>query len=472
MARLPHIARAALGYFPLTWGGIIAVAAGLTTHYWIGQDRADYVAFGGGLLLAGVAGLAAAMSILASLRLFWDVRSRPRATPVDETHGRSNDTLSLTNLETGAPRRTGFSVPLLRWWPFVEVNVAWQAPDVTLELEPNGVGGRASERITPTRRGRYSEVIRTFTVSDIFGLSAITFRQRYKAALVVSPAQGRYSLSLAMRQTDGEGFSHPDGSAVGERADMRRYAAGDPSRFILWKAYARTRRLLVRAPERAIAPQPSTVAFLIAGRGDGAAAATARKFIEEGMLGDAAVFAADGATSPADSDHEALDQIVDSAGHQDRGGAGLAGLLAQVGRTQLSNCVIFAPSQPGPWEEHLVAFNRHLSGAATVIIGVDAPPSDLTSLASNLSPSHKGGGPSGGQAGSERASGWKRWLWAPPALDPVWRELPGLVSRLQGHGMEVRIVHRGTGQLLDPSLIQGTRGRSQTSAPAASGRAA
>ena len=50
---------------------------------------------------------------------------------------------------------------------------------------------------------------------------------------------------------------------------MRAYGHGDPMRHVLWKTFARSRRLLVRMPERAIAPSPTTVAFLIAGPGEG-----------------------------------------------------------------------------------------------------------------------------------------------------------------------------------------------------------
>ena len=60
---------------------------------------------------------------------------------------------------------------------------------------------------------------------------------------------------------------------------------GDPLRHILWKTFARTRRLLVRMPERAIAPQPITVAFLVAGEHDEPTASAARLYLERGLVG-------------------------------------------------------------------------------------------------------------------------------------------------------------------------------------------
>jgi len=410
MAKILSALRTAAGLFPLTAGGLMLLVAGLALHFFVGQDQADYVANAAGLLAAVLVAICAAASAMAATFLFVDIADRK--------------TVDMPDLETDAPRRTGFDLSTFRWWPFVQVDMGWIEPDVRLELEDTG--GRYLERITPVRRGRHGRIRRRFAVGDIFGLTSIAFTRSYDASLVVSPAKGRYSLSMALRQTGGDGYSHPDGTTDGELIEMRRYAPGDPSRFILWKAYARTRRVLVRTPERALSPQPSTVAFLIAGPSDEAAAATARTFIDEGLLGDDVVFAADGARGPAESDAEALDQIIDSADHRDDGGQGLSQLMRKVGRTQLSNCVVFAPAVEGPWIELLSGFNRQLPSPATVIVGVDANLDDDT-------PRTRLG----------------RLLWTSRTpIDPTLKLLPGLVERLQGEGMEVRVVHRATGQII------------------------
>ncbi len=361
-------------------------------------------------MVAAVVALCAAVSAMAATVVFFDVADRT----CDD----------MLDLETGATRRTRFSLPTLRWWPFVQAEMEWVSPDVVLEMDADGA--RFIERITPRQRGRYREIRRRFTIRDMFGLTAIRFTRRFPAALVISPAKGRYSMSMTLRQTGGDGYSHPDGTSDGERIEMRRYAAGDPSRFILWKAYARTRKVLVRTPERAVSPQPSSVAFLIAGPEDEAAAATARKFIDEGLLGDDVIFTADGSQNVAESVAEALDQIVDSAEHRDDGGMGLTGLVRQVGRGRLNNCIVFAPAQEGPWVALLASFSRQLPAPATVIIGVDASLDDAA--------------PRGRLA---------RLMWRPKRrIDPTLLGLPDLVSRLNREGMQVRVVHRVTGQLI------------------------
>ena len=65
---------------------------------------------------------------------------------------------------------------------------------------------------------------------------------------------------LAAGRASGDAVSHPAGRQEGELIEMRRYGPGDPLRHVLWKTYARTRRLLVRMHERAISPRPTTAA--------------------------------------------------------------------------------------------------------------------------------------------------------------------------------------------------------------------
>src|SRR5437773_8099985 len=83
----------------------------------------------------------------------------------------------------------------------------------------------------------------------------------------------------------GEEISHPLGELTGDRVDMRRYVAGDPLKLALWKIYARTGVLMVRTPERAIAPTLRVAAYLPSAIGDEPAAAAARVAIQRGLLG-------------------------------------------------------------------------------------------------------------------------------------------------------------------------------------------
>ena len=65
--------------------------------------------------------------------------------------------------------------------------------------------------------------------------------------------------------TGGEEFPHPMGLEDGDRVELRRYVPGDSARFIHWKVFGRTRKLMVRVPERALSRARRTVAYLVAG---------------------------------------------------------------------------------------------------------------------------------------------------------------------------------------------------------------
>ena len=58
----------------------------------------------------------------------------------------------------------------------------------------------------------------------------------------------------------GDAAPHPMGLEDGDRLELRRYMPGDPARFIHWKVLSRTRRLMVRTPERALSLARRTAA--------------------------------------------------------------------------------------------------------------------------------------------------------------------------------------------------------------------
>jgi hypothetical protein len=215
----------------------------------------------------------------------------------------------------------------------------------------------------------------------------------------------------------------PVGPRQGDLVEMRSYAHGDSMRHVLWRTFARTRRLLVRMPERAVAPQPLNVGFLIAGTGDEPTAGVARVFLEQGLLGPDFVFAADGAQKPTTRVPDAVEQIIDSVRVRDDGAMTLDGLANQVEPHRLGACVVFAPPVDGPWRQRLAAMTRRFSVPATVVIGFDghdAPP----------------------QTGP-----LPRWLVRESVESVRAAGLVALKSALEADGYEVRIIHRPTGRL-------------------------
>ena len=77
---------------------------------------------------------------------------------------------------------------------------------------------------------------------------------------------------------EGDESAHPAGALAGDYVDMRRYAPGDPQRFILWKAFAKSRKLLIRTPERAESNEPAVALVLLTTQQDRAAADVTRYF--------------------------------------------------------------------------------------------------------------------------------------------------------------------------------------------------
>ena len=129
----------------------------------------------------------------------------------------------------------------------------------------------------------------------------------------------------------GEGIAHPAGRPEGDRMEMRRYVPGDSPRHILWKAFARSRPLEVRTPERSVQRARRTLAYLVAGPDDEAAAAAARVALESSALGEAWLFGADGTDAPTDRLDAALRAIARSAGAREPAGDPIAGLRRFLG---------------------------------------------------------------------------------------------------------------------------------------------
>ncbi|MBU0552307.1 DUF58 domain-containing protein, partial [Myxococcota bacterium] len=344
-----------LGAFtPLTPLGIVT-GAGAWWARGYGAQRADFILLSAATFALALIALCLLLTLAAALWAYLGLRALPP--------------LSL-NGEVGAPLDTGARLPRFgaAVWPLTEAAARWLAPTgVTLRQLEDG-----RERIYCAGRGRWSSVTRAIRVADLFGFTAMEVWRRQPAALRVAPATATASLRVALRHSAGEGLAHPDGEPLGDRVEMRRYVAGDPLRFVLWKAYARTRKLLVRTEERAILPQPSTIALFIAGPQDEASAATARACLEQGLLGEEALFAASGADRLTREAAEGVEQLIDSATRAE--GQGLAALLSALGPSQLGHCVFFLPASEGPWVDTVLALARHLPRPPVLILTQAAPP--------------------------------------------------------------------------------------------------
>jgi hypothetical protein len=327
--------------------------------------------------------------------------------------------------EAGVPCCTGYGLGWLSANPLLKFDVTWERPcGVRVGLAAGWRG--LQEEVTAQERTLAAEVVRRIVVRDVFGLLRIRFRRRATQEVRFRPAVGgARAVQLPEPFRPGDQLAHPDGRPDGDLVETRPYARGDPLKRVLWKVYARTGRLMVRAPERAVAPCDRILAFLVAGPGDEPAAGIARGVLESGGLGHDFLFAASGQTEPARAVTPAVEQVVRSVNARDVPLRGLDELLSRPGYGALA-CILFVPGRPGPWLEETAAALARYQGQILVVVGVDG-----------LSPA--------------RPQHWLRRLLlaTPPHAAVSAGEVARVRACLSGAGARVTVVARPSGQALE-----------------------
>lgn len=393
---------------PLRLGGLVLIGAALLALK-VSETEVDHLLRPVALVALALVAACLLLVMVTTLYVRRAVKSQEAGVPPE--------------LQSGGELTTLFRVPNVRALGLLDVQLEWASP-AGFSVSLVRADGKLGEKIGALERGRHDRLVRRFTIEDVFGLSSLSFEVEWAVALRVTPVAAPVNASLAASRSSGDAWSHPSGRAEGDLVEMRSYAHGDSMRHVLWRTFARTRRLLVRMPERAVAPQPLNVAFLIAGQADEPSAGVARVFLEQGLLGPDFVFAADGALKPTTRVPEAVEQIIDSIRSRSDGAAGLDGLANQVEPHRLGACVVFAPPVDGPWRERLVAMSRRLAVPATVVIGIDG--SDDAPPPKNV----------------------PKWLLQQSTEATLATGLVALKAALEADGFPVRIVHRPTGQLV------------------------
>jgi uncharacterized protein (DUF58 family) len=296
----------------------------------------------------------------------------------------------LTQTET--PTVTGFVVPRWTFVPLLRVTHELLAPaHATLVASP-GAGRRSqwldddplrdAEWVSFAQRGEADAIQRRVVVSDVLGLAQLAFRLRQDLMLRVQPHPGALNrMPVLMSLAAGDEQAHPLGAADGDRIELRRYQPGDPARFIHWKIFARTGKLLVRQPERSLTQTTRTVAYLIAGPRDEASAAAARVALEQGALGEGWLFGADGTPASESELPAALDAIVRSgdvraqaALRPDEPLGRLEAFVEEAERQGPARIVVFVPPTSDGWVSSLSSLLELAAtrpGRVQVVIGVD-----------------------------------------------------------------------------------------------------
>lgn len=414
MNRLRELLRTLRDLFPLTGAGALFTLGSLLAFYVYGVQREDLLllVIGAlGLMLAGLCLLSTLLGLTGTLlRLRRASEGPPLCMEADES------------TQTPFTLREPFA-------PLVSLDWTWEHPRADCERRIEGWTHR--ERVRLTQRGEFTEICRKISVEDCFGLVRISFRSTRPATLRVQPAVGALrSVKIVQGLSSGDAFEHPDGDPIGDRLDMRRYADGDPVRYVLWSVYARSRQLVVRTPERALSPAHSTVAYLVAGPNDEPAAGAARLAIEQGALGTDWLLGADGSLQGTDDPAEALALIRRSV---DAPGAGsLAQFLASGATRPVRRVLLFCPATPGPWLDTVEGIFRadpNLSGSFVVCAdGLSRP---------------------------RPAPRWQRWLMEEEreaVIDPA--EITLVLRRLAALGGELSLVDRRAGHVFGAAQLQ------------------
>lgn len=332
--------RTIVGAFPVTKTGIAFLALFCVAVWFRGVLNLDLV-----LLVAGIAGILVILVLLfctASGTFFLFRAARRAKTP---------DTLDLA---TRLPQPTGYCVRYPRRLPFTVVRWNWindGGGKTTAEISIKHEKGILTELAAPARRCIVEQVIRRFSVRDIFGLTEISWRRAEKTHLRVLPERGRLTqMPPPAGMADGEDIPDQFARPGGDRVEMRSYAPGDPLRMVLWKVYAHSGRMMVRIPERSIIEQRKGCGYLVNGANDDATAAVARIAIERGLLGEDWCFGAEGVESYATQTDAALETLARSgeADYENRSGA-LGAFLSRMRNEGRQFCILFLPPEAQAW---------------------------------------------------------------------------------------------------------------------------
>lgn len=410
-ARLRRLRRWA-DLVPLTPLGLLVGAAAAGGLHWLAYGQLDLVQ-----LVVGYGALGLVAVALSSVGI------AAAALKLRLGRGPSGEALAF---ETGRATPTGFSLPALRWLPLIQVRWTWELPGREVRVEHPRRHGRLHEEVTLFDRGEIQGFVRRVQVQDAFGLARLAVRVRDHRSLRAVPGTGAMGRMPVLRSfAGGDEVPHPMGLVDGDRVELRRYVPGDPARFIHWKVFGRTRKLVVRMPEPALSRARRVVAYLVAGTDDDATAGAARLAVEAGALGDDWVLSADGADTDARTVHEALAVIVRSAHARHEAGRGVGAFLERAERQGPASVVLFVPPRPGEWLGRVLPLARARRGRMRVVMAVD------------------------GLAPGEGPARWRRLLLrTPPAPGVPVSEVDRIVRALAGVGCEVILVDRPSGRAL------------------------
>ncbi|MBQ4358881.1 MAG: DUF58 domain-containing protein [Proteobacteria bacterium] len=399
------------GLFPMTWMSVLLAAFMYYVWYWEVSAHANQILFAAVILWLFAFCVFLVFTLLSAVMVFFLTRRKNRDQSFEEAN------------EVGGRLTSPYCIFCPFFMPFISTEIELLEPAFERRNVRKGVWN--GETLHPTGRGRFTRLTRKITVRDIFGMTEISFNLSQPVNLVIQPAKGQFELVSLQTRASGDGYSHPEGDPRGELVEMRRYQAGDPLRLVLWKVFARSRKLVVRAPEPAIVEEQDIFVYFVSGEHDENSATLARSFLSS--LGREETkdmcFAADGAKRLVNDESEGMSDLIDSASHRDEGGKGLNEIAPLVKPAAMAHCFILVPNKPGAWLDQIRIFveQYHIQ------------PTFITSVSDKFMKSAK-----------PETSRFKKLFFTQPAPDIELSEYESLCKLLSGYG-PVQVVDVMTG---------------------------
>lgn len=353
--------------FPLTTQGVTVLVIALFALRVFGYGRMDLVVFALAVCALAIVCFSTVIVLLGGLILRHQIREDMEMQVLLRRH------VARIKVEAGYPNETGFTLPTMPWLPLIGVRWEIAIPDAIRTRNRLSEDEKLwEEEIIPERRCRTASITRRFTVSDVLGFSRFTWRVTQEGELLALPQSGNIkALPLLRSLTAEDGIPDPGGNPEGDRMEIRPYVPGDSVRNILWKVYARNRHLNVRLAERSVYHSSRTLAYLLSGPQDEAAAAVARVAVESGALGDDWLFGADGSDTATNQIGEALELIAGSRALDGELPYGLDHFLQTWGNQGPLHCIVFASAESGPWLEKLRLSTTRFRVRFSVVLATD-----------------------------------------------------------------------------------------------------
>jgi hypothetical protein len=350
-------------HFPLTLQGVFALGLALMLLRVLGYGAMDLVVFALAVCAIAILVFCLLCVIIGGVLMQFRVRQ----------HLQNNSAWRNLHLEAGFPNESGFDLQSVGMFPLIRVSWRVIYPDyIETRVIHSTTASLMLEELIPLRRCRTDRLVRLFTVSDVLGLCQYRWRQAQSTHLLALPRSNTLrSLPLLRSLTAEDGLPSPSGSPEGDRVEIRPYVPGDSVRNIMWKVYARTRELNVRLPERSVFHSNRTLAYLLSGPDDEAAAAVARVAVESGVLGDDWAFSADGTETPCSEVREALEAIAGSRAIDTPYAYGLDNFLTASAAQGGTHCIVFAAAKAGPWIGALKQTIGRYKGRFSLVLATD-----------------------------------------------------------------------------------------------------